>query len=238
MGRIRRSRRSCQQLPSDRGADTDCAAPKRVGWLAGWRGGRRLARVDGRVFYPFIATTDLVAALVRPPEVELPGVRVVRPPIFDTTLERRDRDAPTVTIGDVLDRHLRPAGKLEIPLDTINRHTFVCGATGSGKSQTVRGLLEGLSRPPLGIPWLCIEPAKAEYARMAGRLDGVSDVLVIAPGDRHAPPGVSTRSSQHRSSPGIRSGPTHYRATPIWCGLFSWPRSRPRSPSHRCSPGH
>lgn len=36
-----------------------------------------------------------------------------------------------------------------------------------------------------------IEPAKAEYARMAGRLDGLQggEVLVIAPGDRASPPG-------------------------------------------------
>ncbi|HEX9343159.1 MAG TPA: DUF87 domain-containing protein, partial [Actinomycetota bacterium] len=27
---------------------------------------------------------------------------------------------------------------------TLNRHVFVCGATGGGKSQTVRALLESL----------------------------------------------------------------------------------------------
>jgi uncharacterized protein len=50
----------------------------------------------------------------------------------------------------------------------LNRHVFVCGATGSGKSQTVRHLLESAART--GIPWLVIEPAKAEYRLMAARL--------------------------------------------------------------------
>lgn len=138
---------------------------------------------------PFRATADLVSALVRPPETELPGLNVVIPPAFDTTPERRADTGPEVEIGTVLDRFLRPAGPFAVSRSTLNRHTFVCGATGGGKSQTVRAMLEQLSRSPDPIPWLVIEPAKAEYARMAGRLDGVSDVLVIAPGDPEAPPG-------------------------------------------------
>ena len=139
---------------------------------------------------PFRATADLAAALVRPPEAELPGLRVVAPPSFDTTLEVHGDIHARVELGTVLDRFLRPAGALTVGLDTLNRHTFVCGATGGGKSQTTRGLLEALSRRSPSIPWLVIEPAKAEYARMAGRLADVADldVLVIAPGDPYAPP--------------------------------------------------
>ena len=138
---------------------------------------------------PFRATADLVSALVRPPETELPGLNVVVPPSFDTTPERRAGSGTDIELGAVLDRFLRPSGPLAVSRPTLNRHTFVCGATGGGKSQTVRAMLEQLSRAPDPVPWLVIEPAKAEYARMAGRLAGVSDVLVIAPGDPGAPPG-------------------------------------------------
>lgn len=138
---------------------------------------------------PFRATSALVSALIRPPETELPGINVVIPPAFDTTPERSASAGPEVEIGTVLDRFLRPSGPFAVSRSTLNRHTFVCGATGGGKSQTVRALLEQLSRSPDPVPWLVIEPAKAEYARMAGRLDGLSDVLVIAPGDPDAPPG-------------------------------------------------
>jgi uncharacterized protein len=139
---------------------------------------------------PFRATADLAAALVRPPEAELPGLRLVAAPSFDTTLDFDSGLGDQVELGVILDRFLRPAGPLTVSLETLNRHTFVCGATGGGKSQTVRGLLEALSRRTPALPWLVIEPAKAEYARMAGRLAGLSslDVLVIAPGDPHAPP--------------------------------------------------
>ncbi len=61
------------------------------------------------------------------------------------------------------------------------------GATGAGKSQTVRHLLAGLSRA--GLPWLAIEPVKAEYPGMAGRLAGLGPagaVTVLNPADPEA----------------------------------------------------
>ncbi|WP_242418085.1 ATP-binding protein, partial [Frankia sp. CpI1-P] len=74
-----------------------------------------------------------------------------------------------------------PAGTLAVPRSTLNRHAFVCGATGSGKSQTVRSLLESLARAPAPVPWLVLEPAKAEYARMAGRLADLTGPLTGPP---------------------------------------------------------
>ncbi len=60
---------------------------------------------------------------------------------------------------------------------------FVCGATGAGKSQTVRSLLEAAAGQ--GTPWLVVEPAKAEYRLMAARLPGV-EVIRIRPGEPDA----------------------------------------------------
>src|SRR5690606_11344181 len=103
---------------------------------------------------------------------------------------RRSERAPSdrergIRLGFVLDRALRPCGELRVPLSSLNRHTFVCGATGSGKSQTVRHLLEEATRQ--GIPWLVLEPAKPEYARMAARLPE-HRVVVVRPGDPDAVP--------------------------------------------------
>jgi len=118
---------------------------------------------------PFHASTDLVAALSRPPEREVPGVRLALRPDFDVTPEQAAGSA-TIAVGEVLDSGQRPAGPFVLPLDSLNRHVFVCGATGSGKSQTVRTLLEAATGA--GIPWLVVEPAKAEYRLMAARLAG------------------------------------------------------------------
>lgn len=132
---------------------------------------------------PTVVGSPLVAALARPPSVEIPGVRLVPRSTFDVTPETGGRSG--VELGPVLDRDGRPAGPLRIPVDSLNRHTFVCGATGGGKSQTVRHLLEQATAA--GLPWLVIEPAKAEYRRMAARIPG-TEVIVVRPGDPDAPP--------------------------------------------------
>ncbi len=125
---------------------------------------------------------DSVAALARPPFRELPGVRVTPLPDFDQNVE----DKIDVKLGSVLDGSGIPAAPFGVSLDSINRHVFVSGATGAGKSETVRSLLWSLNR--LGIPWLVIEPAKAEYAALAPWLDPSSPLTVIRPGDPDAPP--------------------------------------------------
>jgi hypothetical protein len=140
---------------------------------------------------PFYASTALVAALARTPAREVPGLRLVARPDFDLTPETGSGTGPPgaaagpVRLGEVLDWNRIPCGELAVPQSSLNRHVFVCGATGSGKSQTVRHLLE--SATGAGIPWLVIEPAKAEYRLMAARLPGVP-VVVIRPGDLDVAP--------------------------------------------------
>ncbi|HET9080429.1 MAG TPA: ATP-binding protein [Trebonia sp.] len=129
---------------------------------------------------PCYGSTELLAALVRPPEAEVPGVRLALRPDFDVTPEG---PANGIALGDVLDRNLMPAGPFTISAGSLNRHVFVCGATGAGKSQTVRCLLESASER--GIPWLVVEPAKAEYRLMASRLPG-TEVIRIRPGEPDA----------------------------------------------------
>jgi len=148
---------------------------------------------DAVAGHPFCASSELVAALSRPPEREMPGIRLALRPDFDVTQEPAAGRA-AITVGEILDRNRRPAGPLTLPLDSLNRHVFVSGATGSGKSQTVRALLEAATAA--GIPWLVVEPAKAEYRLMAARLAGtggpgaggaaMARVVRIRPGESDA----------------------------------------------------
>jgi uncharacterized protein len=82
-----------------------------------------------------------------------------------------------------LDHNRIPVGQMSLPSESLNRHTFVCGATGAGKSQTVRALLAAATGA--GLPWLVVEPAKAEYRLMAARLPDI-EVVTIRPGDADA----------------------------------------------------
>jgi uncharacterized protein len=135
---------------------------------------------------PFLAGTDLVSVLMRPPAREMPGIRTIAPYRFDVTPLRSD--AAGIPLGTVLDESLRPAGTMTVSYETLNRHGFICGATGSGKSQTARTILQALSTGRRPIPWLVIEPAKAEYNRMLSRIGRGGEVLAIRPGDLGAPP--------------------------------------------------
>jgi hypothetical protein len=137
-------------------------------------------QAEGRAFE---ATGELLAAIARPPVREIAGVRVVEQVRFDLTPET---PADGISLGDVIDASGRAVGTMTVSRDTLNRHAFVAGATGSGKSQTIRHLLEGLTAA--AVPWLVIEPAKAEYAGMAGRLGSDSSVAVVRLGDPDAVP--------------------------------------------------
>ncbi len=133
---------------------------------------------------PFAATAGTLAALTGLPRAEVPGVRLLEPSYFDVTSETRATRA--IDLGEILDGQDRPVGRFRVPLGSLNRHALVAGATGSGKSQTVRHMLEQLTRA--GIPWLAIEPVKSEYAVMAGRIAGIGEVTVINPADPGAVP--------------------------------------------------
>jgi uncharacterized protein len=174
---------------------------------------------EGEALAPFTATAGVLAALIGLPTLEVPGLRVVEAGHFDLTSETGEaaaggaetagpprhaglaatagpggQAAGALGLGMILDGLDRPVGQFGVPLPTLNRHALVTGATGAGKSQTVRHLLEQLTGA--GLPWLAIEPVKSEYPAMAGRLAGAgrpggdrgTAVTVINPADPAAIP--------------------------------------------------
>jgi uncharacterized protein len=133
---------------------------------------------------PLVATAGVLAALTGLPRHEVPGVRVVQAGYFDVTSEMAA--GPAIELGQILDVQDRPVGLLRVPLATLNRHALVTGATGAGKSQTVRHILGQLTKA--GVGWLAIEPVKSEYAALAARRAGASPVTVISPADPRSLP--------------------------------------------------
>ncbi len=136
---------------------------------------------------PFAATAGVLAALAALPRREVPGVRVLDVGYFDVTAELSGDDG--ISLGTILDGQDRQVGDFGVPLATLNRHALVTGATGSGKSQTIRHMLDQLAR--IGIPWLVIEPVKSEYASIAGRLaeaNADAELTIVNPADPDAIP--------------------------------------------------
>ena len=150
----------------------------------------------GEARAPFPATAGVLAALTGLPRLEVPGLRVVDAGHFDLTSETGDVGAAraweavgALGLGMILDGLDRPVGEFAVPLATLNRHALVTGATGAGKSQTVRHLLEQLAGARL--PWLVIEPVKSEYPAVAGRLAGLRGAAVPGPSTAVPGPGAA-----------------------------------------------
>lgn len=68
-------------------------------------------------------------------------------------------DDSDILLGNICE-YERPLPNIEFGLseDDLNKHTFVCGITGSGKTNTVKRILESVDKP-----FMVIEPAKKEY---------------------------------------------------------------------------
>lgn len=66
-------------------------------------------------------------------------------------------DQQGVEIGNILWNGV-PFSDFRLPPDRLNRHAFICGMTGAGKTNTMFGIITGLD-----VPFSVIEPVKGEY---------------------------------------------------------------------------
>ena len=70
-----------------------------------------------------------------------------------------------VHIADLMHFFRDTGTDVSLPREQINRHMFVMGMTGSGKTNTVYQLLSSVAG---NIPFLIIEPVKSEYSSLPG----------------------------------------------------------------------
>lgn len=119
-----------------------------------------------------ILNTEELALLANLPTRELPGVPVQ--PVAQFSLNppkppREDKDN-WINIGRVLDGGEPVFGlEYEADLNSFSRHLFITGITGSGKSNTMRKIIQELvSRE---INFMVVEPAKDEYVQLAMKLN-------------------------------------------------------------------
>lgn len=74
-----------------------------------------------------------------------------------------------IKLGCIVDRSVETSNPVYITTEQLNRHCFVTGATGSGKSNTMRYLLLQ-AWEELKIPFLVIEPVKSEYRHLQNKI--------------------------------------------------------------------
>lgn len=86
------------------------------------------------------------------------------------TFDERSRH-DGVRIGSIFHMHREEPTAVLLDKDSLASHVFVTGSTGSGKSNAIYRLLEGLTRKSVGF--LVIEPAKGEYKDVFGMDESV-----------------------------------------------------------------
>jgi hypothetical protein len=130
---------------------------------------------DERLRHPFgesfeNLTTPLntreLSLLANLPLREMPGMPMQVAASFSLNPPSARNPASALKIGRLLEGG-EEVGDLdyEVDLDTLTRHVFITGITGSGKSNTCRRLLASLMEA--GRNFLVIEPAKDEYVQLA-----------------------------------------------------------------------
>lgn len=143
---------------------------------SGW--GHPFGAVMGGVSTPL--NTEELAIVMNLPRHEIQGVSVRQTVPFGVNY-RPPREAEKITIGRILvKRALGSSLIYSIPAPLLKKHLFVCGVTGSGKTNTCIRLLRALDKP-----FMVIEPAKTEYRQMLAR---DSDVKVFTLGDERCSP--------------------------------------------------
>lgn len=111
---------------------------------------------------------------------DVEGVTVTERADFGINLGR-DVNEKTISIGNVLDKGNDTRLKYRLNLKNLQKHLAVFGLTGSGKTNTVHSLLMQLWKIHK-IPFMVIEPAKAEYRALAEMEELKDDLLVISAG--------------------------------------------------------
>lgn len=126
-----------------------------------------------------------IATPVATQDVE--GVSVSRRPAFGINLNAAfGSDTKTLTLGRILDKGNETNQSYRMLQANMTKHLAVFGLTGSGKTNSIHHLLRQLWKNER-IPFLVIEPAKAEYRALATMEEFRDDLLVVSAGiDRTA----------------------------------------------------
>lgn len=112
-----------------------------------------------------LLTADELAIVASLPQNELQGIRRRKTVDFAVDLPDVQPDK-ALNLGCIIDRGRRyPNNRVRLSRADLNKHVFVTGVTGAGKTTTCLNLLLESN-----MPFLVIEPAKTEYRELATSL--------------------------------------------------------------------
>ena len=136
--------------------------------------------------YASVLNSRDLATLTHLPKEEMPGYDVKDTARFGVCLPKRS-SADTLIIGEILDRGLGTGNHYSVYTQELVKHGLIAGVTGSGKTNTCMNILDQLWRGNSCIPFLVIEPAKAEYRALLN-IEGYKDLQIFTLGDEMTSP--------------------------------------------------
>lgn len=120
---------------------------------------------------------SLIAGL---PQKELCGIQLNEGVDFGLNVSN-DSELDTIELGRIVNRgKVNEANVVKLTPKQINKHIFIAGVTGSGKTTTCQKLLKSS-----GLPFLVIEPAKTEYRGMSQEMN---DLVIYTLGNEMLAP--------------------------------------------------
>ena len=113
--------------------------------------------------------THELSLLTGLPSEELPGITLRKSVSFAVNTLDEQQEGQSIKLGKVVqDGRILQGKDIQLSKDNLNKHVFVTGVTGAGKTTTcMKLLLES------GFPFLVLEPAKTEYRALHGHVSGI-----------------------------------------------------------------
>lgn len=130
-------------------------------------------------------TSEELSLVSSPPVESIPGYEIQRMPL----LALSDIGSETkMILGSIAD-HGNPIRdtKLYLSKTDLNKHLFVCGLTGSGKTTTVKHILKDLVQKE-GTPFLVLESAKRDYRQLLANTVFKENLSIFKIGDATVSP--------------------------------------------------
>jgi len=106
-------------------------------------------------------TSEELSVLASTPTESIPGFEIKEMPALALT----DTNSGEYVLGNITDHgNVIPDAYISLSKKDLNKHLFVCGLTGSGKTTTVKYILKNLAQD--NIPFLVLESAKRDYRQL------------------------------------------------------------------------
>jgi len=128
--------------------------------------------------------TEELSILASLPSNDIDGISVSKISSFGLYQAKNIALDKSIEIGTVLNKKKPTHQRFRLSMEALNSHLFVSGITGSGKSNTIKLILNELQsqkarKSDTDIPFLVIEPAKSEYKHL---LSTIPNLQIFRPG--------------------------------------------------------